>query len=213
MQKIHTITTPPVMSKNNSSTTSDLIASVVAGHKINNKNNSSNKKISSSVVVSNNNNNNEPTTNINENGTALKIAKPIPAKPNGKNGNFTTTITTTKNLWLQMTDRFEEDIIKSVAIKWSVRRTKVNGSLLQQIHWGQKTTVHKGKMKSVECTRTRTLYVLLIDARDHCQIIFLNVFFLLLNARFVFFSVLFFPSVWLLKHWLPQHRHRQQNQS
>lgn len=88
MQKIHTISTPPVMNTSNTSTTSDLIASVVAGHKINNKTNSSNKKISSSVGVSNNNNNNEPTTNINENGNALKIAKPIPAKPNGKNGNF-----------------------------------------------------------------------------------------------------------------------------
>lgn len=103
------------MSTNNSSTTSDLIASVVAGHKINNKNNSSNKKISSSVVVSNNNNNNDPATSINENGTTLKIAKPTPAKPNGKNGKFYKwKHKHTKFVWLQMTDRFEEDIIKNM---------------------------------------------------------------------------------------------------
>lgn len=95
MQKIHTISTPPVMNTSNTSTTSDLIASVVAGHKINNKPNNSNRKISSSVVVSNHNNNNhnnhnnnDRSSNIIENGSALKIANPTPAKANGKNGNF-----------------------------------------------------------------------------------------------------------------------------
>lgn len=89
MQKIHTLSTPSVMNTvSNTSTTSDLIASVVAGHAINNKNNS-NKKINSSAGVSNNNNNNDRAANINENGNALKIVKPIaPAKPNGKNGKF-----------------------------------------------------------------------------------------------------------------------------
>lgn len=89
MQKIHTISTQPVMNTvSNTSTTSDLIASVVAGHAINNKNNNSNKKINSSVAVSNNNNNNRA-ANINENGSPLKIVKPLaPAKPNGRNGNF-----------------------------------------------------------------------------------------------------------------------------
>ncbi|XP_055298948.1 protein limb expression 1 homolog isoform X1 [Sitodiplosis mosellana] len=99
MQKIHTISSPPVMSTSNtSSTTSDLIASVVAGHKINStKNNNSNKKISSSVVVgvSNNNNSsiNNNVPNATNDGTALKLAKSTPAKPNGKNALAATTST------------------------------------------------------------------------------------------------------------------------
>lgn len=95
MQKIHTISTASVMNTvSNTSTTSDLIASVVAGHAINSKNNS-NKKINSSGGVSNNinsnnnNNNHDRAANINENGSALKIVKPIaPAKPIGKHGKF-----------------------------------------------------------------------------------------------------------------------------